>query len=197
MSAAQHDMAQVCLNGHMVNDTSQSRPEFSKKFCPDCGAETITRCRDCDQPIQGALHSSYMMGGSRYLRRPPTRRTMTTNGSVRAYCHACGKPYPWTSASIAAAKAYAQELDELTDTDKLLLQSSIDDLVVDTPKTSVALVRFKKLMPKIGRQAADGFKNILVNVLSEAVRKQLGMSPLQSPAVAEQKGSAATPSVGL
>ena len=171
--SAQYDVAQMCLNGHMVNDASQARPEFSKKFCPDCGAESISRCRDCNEPIQGALHTSYVMGGSRYLRRPPTRRTMTTDGTVRALCHACGRPYPWTRTRIEAAKALAEEQDELTIADRLLLQSSIDDLVVDTPKTSVALIRFKKLMMKIGKQGADGFKDILVNVLSEAVRKQL------------------------
>jgi hypothetical protein len=170
---AQYDIAQICLNGHMVNDRSQSRPEFSKKFCPDCGAETITQCPECHQPIQGALHSTYRIGGSRYLRRPSGTHTSTTDGSVRAYCHACGKPYPWTSRSVEVAKALAQELDGLSDADKLLLQSSIDDLVTDTPKTNVAVIRFKKLMPKVGRQAADGFKNILISVLSEAVKKQL------------------------
>jgi hypothetical protein len=170
---SKYDVAQVCLNGHVVTDRSQSRPEFSKKFCPDCGAETITQCRDCGQAIQGALHTTYMMGGSRYLNRPPTSRIMTANGHVGAYCHACGKPYPWTSKSIEAAQALAQEQEELTDADKILLQSSIPDLVADTPRTSVAVVRFKKLMLKVGKEAADGFKNILVNVLSEAVRKQL------------------------
>ena len=170
---SQYDVAQVCLNGHMVNDRSQSRPEFSKKFCPDCGAETASRCRDCNEPIQGAMHTTYMTGGSRYLNRPPSPRTMTTNGSVRAYCHACGRPYPWTRAGIEAAKALAEELDGLNDAEKLLLQASIDDLVSDTPRTNVALIRFKKLMPKVGKQAADGFKNVLVNVLSESVRKQL------------------------
>jgi hypothetical protein len=63
-------------------------------------------------------------------------------------------------------------LDELTDAEKILLQASIDDLVADTPRTSVALVRFKKLMPKLGRQAAESLKSILVNVVTEAVKKQ-------------------------
>jgi hypothetical protein len=61
----------------------------------------------------------------------------------------------------------------LTVADKILLQSTIDDLVVDTPRTSLALARFKKLMLKIGKQGADAFKDILVDVLSEAAKKQL------------------------
>lgn len=171
--SAQYDVAQVCLNGHMVNDRSESRPEFSKKFCPDCGSETIPHCQTCGETIQGALHSTYVLKGSRYWRRPPSRFTSTTDGAVRAYCHACGNPYPWTNRSIEAAQALAQEQDKLTDAEKLLLQSSIPDLVADTPRTSLAVVRFKKLMLKIGKEAGDGFKNILVNVLSEAVKKQL------------------------
>ena len=75
--------------------------------------------------------------------------------------------------TLEAAKALAHEQDELTIADKLLLQSSIDDLVVDTPQSSIALIRFKKLMLKIGKQGADAFKDILVNVISEAARKQL------------------------
>lgn len=172
MSTARFDVAQVCLNGHMVTDHSQSRREFSKKFCPACGAETITHCRHCNAAIQGALHSTYWSGGSEYLGTPPIEQTRTTRGVVHAYCHSCGKPFPWTSAAIEAAKALAQELDELTDAEKILLQASIDDLVADTPRTNVALVRFKKLMPKLGRQAAEGLKNILVNVVTEAVKKQ-------------------------
>ena len=98
---------------------------------------------------------------------------MTTDGSVRAYCHACGKPYPWTRSRIEAAKALAEEQSDLTLAERLLLQSSIDDLVAQTPQTSVALIRFKKLMPKIGKQGAEGFKDILIDILSETVRKQL------------------------
>lgn len=172
-SPSHYDVAQVCLNGHMVNDATQSRPQLSKRFCPDCGAETITQCRRCSQPIQGALHSTSTVGGSAYLRTPPTTRQWITRAGVRSYCHACGKPYPWTSARIDAAKALARELDELSDADKLMLQSSIDDLVTDSPRTTVAVVRFKKLGAKMGKQATDALRDILVDVMSEAAKKQI------------------------
>jgi len=159
MSAAQYDVAQVCLNGHMVNSSWRSSPEFSKDFCPKCGTKTVNACPSCQTHIQGYCHVPGVISVSKT--------------HVRQYCHACGKPYPWTSARIDAAKALAQELEGLSDADKLLLQSSIDDLVADSPMTSVAVVRFKKVIAKAGRQAADGFRDILVNVLSEAVRKQL------------------------
>lgn len=170
---AHYDVAQVCLNGHMINDTYQSRPEFSKRFCPLCGAKTITACPACEEPIQGAVQSQFSMRGSRYLNRPPTLQTMTSRASVPIYCHNCGKRFPWTAERIAAAQALAEELDELSAAEKLLLQSSIDDLVSDTPKTTVAVARFKKLMSKTGRQAAEGFKSVLIDVVTEVVKKQL------------------------
>jgi len=171
--SSRYDVAQVCLNGHLISDHAQSRPEFSKKFCPDCGAETVTQCPDCGQTIQGAVHSTYLTGGSRYLGRPPVQRTMTTSGSVRAFCHACGKPYPWTRAGIETAKALALEFEELNDAERIQLQASIDDLVTDTPKTNVAVVRFKKLMPKVGKHGADALKAILIDLIAEGAKKAL------------------------
>src|SRR5262245_14976533 len=105
MSRAHYDVAQVCMNGHMVNDRSQSRREFSKDFCPVCGARTITKCASCDRAIQGALHTTSMVGGNHYLGTPAHEQTRTTAAVLRAYCYACGKPYPWTKAGVEAAQA--------------------------------------------------------------------------------------------
>ena len=99
MSDSYYDVAQVCLNGHMVNDTWQSSPNFSKDICPKCGAKTIIECPACHKRIQGFYHVPGVI--------------TTRSASVRAYCHACGKPYPWTLATIDAAKALAEELDGL------------------------------------------------------------------------------------
>ena len=51
-----YDIAQVCLNGHLINASTQRSPEFSKKFCSRCGAPTTTTCTQCDAPIQGEYH---------------------------------------------------------------------------------------------------------------------------------------------
>jgi hypothetical protein len=102
---------------------------------------------------------------------------MTTSGSVRAFCHACGKPYPWTRAGIEAAKALALEFEELDDAERIQLQASIDDLVTDTPKTNVAIVRFKKLMPKVGKHGADALRAILINLITEGAKKTLWPGP--------------------
>jgi len=57
--------------------------------------------------------------------------------------------------------------------EKKLLETSIDDLVRHTPAATVAAVRFKSMVGKAGKTVADGFRDILVDVLSEAVKKTL------------------------
>ncbi|MFY0064892.1 DUF2321 domain-containing protein, partial [Acinetobacter baumannii] len=43
----------ICLNGHLVNDSVISSPEFNKKHCRECGAATTSLCPKCQKPIQG------------------------------------------------------------------------------------------------------------------------------------------------
>ena len=86
-------------------------------------------------------------------------------------CPDCGKPYPWTEIKLKAAQELADELDSLSAEERSLLKKSLNDIVRDTPKTTVAATRFKRLVAKAGKSAADGFRDILVDVLSEAVKK--------------------------
>jgi len=154
-----HDTAQVCLNGHVISDSVRRSPEFARRFCKKCGAKTITNCPSCSTDIQGDFHvEGVTVIGAKMMDAP-------------RFCHECGRPYPWTASRIEAAKALAAEIEELNDSDRILLQASIDDLVADTPRTTVAVARFKKLATKGGRQAVEGFKAILIDIVSEAVKK--------------------------
>ena len=155
-----YDAQQVCLNGHQVTDSYNRRPEFRSAFCKQCGAATIHACQACGVAIRGDYDA-------------PGVVVIGSETSVPKFCHACGQPYPWTSSKIEAAKALASEVDELTDADRILLSSSIDDLIADTPKTSVAIVRFKRLAAKGGKEIADGFRRTLVDIVSEAARKSI------------------------
>jgi hypothetical protein len=65
----------------------------------------------------------------------------------------------------------ADELGGLNAEEREQLKNSFPDLVKNTPKTAVAETRFKKLMKKAGSEAYDGMKSILVDVVSEAVKK--------------------------
>lgn len=145
------DVAQICLNGHIVNEAARGSPENNEQFCHRCGAKTVTKCAVCQTDIRG------LEGWESYARP--------------AYCHHCGKPYPWTDSALKAAQDLSDVLDGITDEDKVTLKKSLDDIVGDTPQATVAAIRFKKIVAKSGKVAAEGFKEILVNVASEAAKK--------------------------
>lgn len=90
-----------------------------------------------------------------------------------AFCHNCGKPFPWTEGKLKAAQEYTDEIEGLSDSEKQMLKSSLNDLVSETPRTELAATRFKRLVGKAGRTAADGLRSILIDVASEAARKAI------------------------
>jgi hypothetical protein len=48
-----YDTAQVCVNGHLINDAMHAFPERGRKFCGKCGAATISECPKCKAPSEG------------------------------------------------------------------------------------------------------------------------------------------------
>ena len=152
-----HEVAQVCLSGHTVNENADGNPEFSKDFCTKCGAATITACPGCGSSIPGWWH----LGG--YI---------TVDGNyVSAFCHRCGKPYPWTEAKLEAAKEFADMMEGLSDEEREKLKQSLPDLIADTPRTALAATRWKTYLAKTAQVVADGFKEVMYSVAVEAAKK--------------------------
>jgi hypothetical protein len=156
MSDNWYDTAQVCLNGHTITSIFISSPEFRKRFCDKCGVATITDCQSCNSPIRGSYHGG---GISLSPYTPPS------------FCPDCGKPYPWTESKLKAAQELTDLLEDLSPEEREILKKSFDDIIRDTPQTTVSATRFKKIVAKAGKVAADGFREILVDVLSEAAKK--------------------------
>ena len=159
MNDSYYDTAQICTNGHVVNSMAATSPQSNQKHCAECGEKTIMSCPSCNTAIRGYCHVPGVIGFFDY-HKP-------------SYCHNCGGAFPWTVSSIEAAAELADELDALTAEEKEQLKSSFPDLVKNTPKTIVAETRFKKLMKKAGAEAYDGMKSILIDVVSEAVKKSV------------------------
>lgn len=157
MSQGRYDTAQICLMGHIITDSSTDCPQDKMNFCDKCGASTIVACQKCNTPIRGMYRGNYGIGLD----------------SAPSFCHACGKPYPWTEAKIKAAQDLSDELEKLSPNDKDTLKKSIEDIIRDTPQSQVAAIRFKKLVLKAGSEAATAFRQILVDIASEAVKKQI------------------------
>ncbi len=159
MRASYYDTAQICLNGHVINTMAASSPQSNQTHCIECGAQTITVCLECNKPIRGYYHIPGVVGLFSY--------------NIPAYCYNCGQPYPWTLASLEAAQELADELELLSAEERQQLKNSFPDLMKDTPKTVLAEIRFKKLMKKAGSEAYNGMKSILIDVVSETVKKSI------------------------
>lgn len=159
MSDSYYDTAQICPNGHVVSRMATSYPQHNQKHCAKCGSQTITACPECNTAIRGSYHVPRVIGPFHY--------------DKPAYCYNCGKPFPWTVRGLEAASELTDELDGLNQEEKQQLKDSFPDLVRNTSKTVVAETRFKKLMKKAGTEANAGMKSILVNVVSEAVKKSI------------------------
>jgi hypothetical protein len=164
MTTDWYDIAQVCLNGHSINSRTVSNPEHNKDFCIQCGSETITTCQQCGVPIKGYYHLHRGM------------RLWSTHGdhfSRPSFCEGCGRPFPWTEEALKAAQDLADEVGSLSREEKELLRKSLNDIVRDTPQTAVASARFKRLAAKGGKEAAEGFKQILISIATETAKKMI------------------------
>lgn len=157
--SGQHDTAQICLNGHVINESFHRYPQFSQECCDKCGSKTIFQCEHCQTEIRG----HYFAPG------------IVSAGGMDApnYCHKCGKPYPWTTKKLSAFMEMAEELDELSPEEKAKLKSSLDDIISETPKTEVASFRVKKVLSKLGKDTYGAVRDILVDVASETAKKAL------------------------
>lgn len=155
-----YDVAQVCLNGHLITQYSKTSPQHMEEFCAKCGQRTITTCPACNEPIRGFYHVEGVISfGSDY--------------SLPSYCYKCGKAYPWTSSRLEAAAELVREAELLDQDEQTQLIESLDDIVADSPRTQLAATRAKRLLSKAGLTVANVFRDMIVDIASEAAKKIL------------------------
>ena len=153
-----YEQALLCRRGHVINEYATSQPQHNTKRCTECGAETISLCPHCEQPIRGEYQvDAVLFAVSTY--QPP------------AFCHECGTAYPWTTERLAAAKDLAAELDGLEPGERETLARSLDDILADTPTTPVAALRVKRLLAKGRGAAVQVLRDVLVSLASEGARR--------------------------
>ena len=155
---AYYEVAQVCLNGHVITGHYNSSPEFRKPYCNKCGSATIHKCPNCEENIQG----DYIVFGV-----PP----ISSKKHAPVYCSNCGQPFPWTESRLQAARELAEEMEDLYKNEELV--ESLPDLISDNPRTTVAATKWKKALSQVGRYTAEAFREILVDIVSESAKKIL------------------------
>ena len=150
-----YDVAEICLSGHITNSSVKQYPEDSMRFCDLCGELTIQACPACNASIRGdsvEFSSSY---------------------DLPSYCTDCGSAFPWIKAKLDAARELFDIIDEFTERDREILNANLDDLVRETPRTQVASLKVKKSLAKVSSSVVSAFRDILVDVLSEAAKKTI------------------------
>jgi hypothetical protein len=153
------DTAQICLNGHIITAMAAEHPERQKKFCDRCGEPTLMQCQSCQTAIRGYYH---------------VYNVFTATGiPLPAYCHSCGKPYPWTERRVQAAIDLAAEEESLSAEDKKQFNQSVNEITRDTPQAQVGATRLKKLLAKFGAGTGKAVRDIVVDIASEAVKKTI------------------------
>jgi len=158
------DVAQICQTGHVINKYHNQFPSYNRDYCPKCGAKTVTACSRCNKTIPGGFLYPMFKAGS----EQDQGDYMTP-----AYCPHCGALYPWTESSLQAAREYAEEVEGLSDRERDILITSLDDLIVDTPRTELSATRVKKIVTKLSGEAAKVFRDILREVAVEAAKRIL------------------------
>ena len=156
-----YDTAQVCLNGHVITDRYEKSPNLRKQFCSECGKETIFQCPSCNANIQGDYH----VDGVVYL--------TTSEPTAPAYCHNCGKPYPWTESNLKAISDLLELDEQLQKSDVETMKELLPDLITDTPKSKVAGAKYKIVMRKAGKATAEAVKELIIGIASETIKKSL------------------------
>jgi len=150
-------VAQVCANGHVISSLLESGGSKSA-FCESCGVATTTVCENCGVALRGRYRSP---------------EGVLADYVVPAFCYACGSSFPWTRERLDAARELVSDMGKLSEKEKVELSGTFGDLVADTPRTPVAVGRFRRLVEKAGPVAGKALYSVLVDVASEAVRKEL------------------------
>lgn len=153
------DYAQICMNGHLITHYYEKELSLHQNYCEKCGEPTIKACPNCEMKIGG--------GGIKNTWAYET--TADYSQHFPYYCKHCGKPYPWTDRKLQALREFIEET-KITKKEKELLLNSINDLVVDTPNTIVAAVRWKKILSSAGSELLKVSEQILSGIVTETVR---------------------------
>jgi len=153
------DTAQICLNGHIINQMTMAMPERNATHCSICGEISITKCSACSTPIKGYYHSE---------------ESSFPIHEVPKFCSGCGKPYPWTGKKIQLAQELADETKGLNKKEREILKDSIVDIILETPSAEVSANRINNIMIKAGPYLREAILLLLTGFVNDSLLKLAG-----------------------
>lgn len=150
----EYNVAMICEKGHVISTNVEGK--ITQRFCKNCSAPTITACRSCKEPIQGSVKDRY--GYLIKYHRP-------------AFCHFCGKPYPWTLRVLS--KIDSLNAEHTSDTN--FLKDVLTDMVFETPTSKTSALRFKNYLEKLSPVVSTILLNATSDLVSDGMRELLGL----------------------
>ena len=153
------DIAQICIQGHLVSEGVGAFPEHRQAYCRSCGSGTVWSCGSCDEAIRGALMLG--VGVSQY--------------KVPGHCHGCGSPYPWTATRVEAMRELAHELDGLSSEEQEQLAESFEELMTDTPRMELMATRFNRLIKQSAGAGRKALVSLAVTAFTEKAKEFIGL----------------------
>lgn len=157
-----YDVAQICVNGHLITDSAARYPQHRQKFCEKCGAAAIMACAACGASIRGDYHAEGVI-------------SFTSDYKVPAFCLECGRPYPWTAEQLRAGEELIDLAEHLSEQDRESLKAILPALSVDSPRTQVAIVRMRSFLSKAKAELVPAMKSVLTSIATDTVKKSLGL----------------------
>jgi len=155
-----YHQALICVNGHCVSSSIDASPEAEQKFCSKCGEKTISACPNCHSEIRGRYNA--------------TSRVCLEEYKVPPYCHNCGEAYPWTLAAMEGATEIIIEADGCSDEDKEKLANSLPYIMMETPKTQLAITRIKKALLVVDEFTADAIRQFALAYGCDLTKREIG-----------------------
>ncbi len=153
----------VCSNGHPRIDKSASLE--LNPFCSECGKEVLDRCSKCGRMFQIWNYSGY---GEYPI--PDVHKL-----DVPKYCTCCGAPFPWTVSLLSNAATIVEEDEYMSDEERRIMSLSFHDLVIESPETTLATIRFKKCLSTCGEITRKAFQSLIVKFACDTALKLLGL----------------------
>lgn len=90
-----------------------------------------------------------------------------------AFCVHCGRAYPWTEQAEKSVREIIRFSDALSPAEKEDFQSVIPDLIVETPRSQIAILKFRNYTAKAGKAVGKMIGDILKDIASEAPKKAI------------------------
>ena len=164
MEVHSYGIAQICKNGHVLTDRSNTN-DLRQQFCPDCGEAIINQCEVCQQYIQGQPRIESVID--------PPFMYFSDSYAKPSFCIHCGGPFSWTTRAKEAIDELIQFSESLSPTEKEDFKTTITALTVDSPRSQVALVKFKSYISKMGIEATKIIKDMVKDIATEAIKKAI------------------------